>query len=83
MIDGTRIIRTTVTRRSAPRTPCRWTSILTVGSVLSTKLANTTTMIDAAVVMTRAVPPMPMATARCGSRVLIQASWIRDSRKTS
>ena len=54
-----------------------------VGSVLSTKLAKTATMIAAAVVMPRAVPPMPIATARCGSRVAIQASCTRDSRKTS
>ncbi len=40
-------------------------------------------MIAAAVVMTRAVLPIPIATARCGSLVFSQASWTRDSKKTS
>ena len=58
-------------------------SILIVGSESSTKLENTTTMIAAAVVITRAVLPMPIATLRCASPVRCHSSCTRDSRKTS
>jgi len=40
-------------------------------------------MMAAAVVMTRAVAPMPIATLRWASFVVTQASWIRVRRKTS
>src|SRR6185312_8715242 len=65
MIEGTRIIRTReASIKTAKAIPMA--SIFTVGSVDKTKLAKTTTMIAAAVVMTRAVAPIPTATARCG-----------------
>ena len=58
-------------------------SIFTVGSGSSTKLANTTTMMAAAVVMTLAVPPMPIATLRWASLMSIHLLWTLDRRKTS
>jgi hypothetical protein len=82
MTDGTRIIRT-MDASISTATAMPMASILTTGSEDSTKLVKTTTMIAAAVVMTRAVLPMPIATDRCGSRVLIQASCTRESRNTS
>ena len=82
MTAGTRTIRLRVESMStAAAIPTA--SIFTVGSGSSTKLLNTTTMTAAAVAMTRAVPPIPMATLRCASRVADHASCTRDSRKTS
>ena len=79
---GTSTIRTILASMStAAAMPIA--SIFTVGSGSSTKLVNTTTMIAAAVVMTRAVLPIPMATLRWESLVCIQASCTRESRKTS
>jgi hypothetical protein len=73
MTAGTRIIPITLASiNTAAAMPIA--SILTVGSGSSTKLVNTTIMIAAAVVITRAVPPMPIATLRCASAVLIHAS---------
>jgi hypothetical protein len=67
MIEGTRIIRTSgASIRTAKAIPMA--SIFTVGSVDKTKLAKTTTMIAAAVVMTRAVAPR--RGAKPGSRPL-------------
>ena len=80
--EGTRIIRTTEASISTAKA-MPIASIFTVGSMSSTKLAKTTTMMAAAVVMTRAVLPIPMATLRCGSPVATHASCTRDSRKTS
>ena len=82
MIEGTRHIRTSDASMSTANA-IPMASILTVGSGFSTKLVNTTIMIAAAVVMTRAVAPIPIATARCASRVSSQASCTLDSRKTS
>ena len=82
MAAGTSIIRTMVASMStAPAMPTA--SIFTVGSSLSTKLVKTVTMIAAAVVMTRAVAPMPIATARWLSPVARYASCTRLSRNTS
>ncbi len=80
--DGTRIIRTREASMSTAKA-IPMASIFTVGSGFSTKLVKTTTMMAAAVVMTLAVAPIPIATLRCGSPVLSQASCTRDSRKTS
>lgn len=82
MAAGTRIIRTREASMSTANA-MPMASIFTVGSEFSTKLAKTTTMMAAAVVMTLAVAPIPIATARCGSRIAIQASCTRDSRNTS
>jgi hypothetical protein len=82
MIAGTRIIRTRLASISTA-TAMPTASILIVGSVSSTKLLNTTTMIAAAVVMTRAVLPIPTATLRCASPVRAQTSCTRESRNTS
>ena len=82
MMEGTRHIRTSEASIStANAIPIA--SIFTVGSGLITKLVNTTIMIAAAVVMTRAVAPIPTATLRCASPVASQASCTRDSRNTS
>ena len=82
MIAGTRHIRTTVASMST-ETAMPTASILIVGSWSRTKLANTMIMIAAAVVITRAVLPMPIATLRCESPVFTQASCTRESRNTS
>ena len=58
-------------------------SMFTASWSFRIKLANTATMIAAAVVITRAVLPMPIATLRCASPVLIQDSCTRESRNTS
>ena len=79
---GTRIIRTSEASISTA-TAMPTASIFTAGWSFRMKLAKTTTMMAAAVVMTRAVLPMPIATLRCGSLVASQASWTRDSRNTS
>ncbi len=82
MTEGTSTMRTSdASMSTAKAIPIA--SIFTVGSVSSTKLVNTTIMMAAAVVMTLAVAPIPIATLRLASRVVIQASWILDSRKTS
>ena len=49
----------------------------------NTKLANTTTMIAAAAVMTRAVMASPSATELTGSPVRSNSSFTLDSRNTS
>ncbi len=82
MIEGTSTIRTTLASMSTA-TAIPTASILIVGSVSRTKLEKTTTMIAAAVVITRAVLPIPMATARWASPVWCQASRTRESRNTS
>ena len=82
MIEGTRHIRTREASISTAKA-IPMASILTVGSGSSTKLTNTTIMMAAAVVMTRAVALIPIATARCASRVASQASCTRDRRNTS
>ena len=80
MIAGTRIIRTrdasTSTANAIPMA-----SIFTVGLGLITKLVKTTIMMRAAVVITRAAAPIPIATLRRASPVVAQASCTRDSRK--
>ena len=69
MIAGTRIIRTSdASMSTANAMPIA--SIFTVGSGLSTKLVNTTIMMRAAVVITLAVAPIPIATLRCASPVV-------------
>ena len=65
MTDGTRIIRTRDASMSTAKA-IPMASIFTVGSGLSTKLANTTTMMAAAVVMTLAV--RRSRSRRCGAR---------------
>jgi hypothetical protein len=82
MTAGTRIIRTTDASISTA-TAMPIASILTADWSLRTKLKNTTTMMAAAVVITRAVLPMPIATLRCASPVFAQASCTRESRNTS
>ncbi len=61
IIAGTSTIRTTLASISTA-TAMPTASILIVGSESRTKLEKTTTMIAAAVVITRAVPPIPIAT---------------------
>ncbi len=82
MIDGTRIIRTRDASMSTANA-IPMASIFTVGLGLITKLVKTTIMMSAAVVITRAVAPIPIATLRCASLVASQASCTRESRKTS
>ena len=55
----------------------------TVGLGFDTKDMNTTIMISAAVVMTRAVLATPSTTAVRGSPVRVHSSFIRLMRKTS
>ncbi len=82
MIAGTRIIRTIdASMSTAAAMPIA--IIFTADWSFRTKLEKTTTMIPAAVVITRAVLPMPIATLRCASPVAIQDSCTRESRNTS
>ena len=82
MMAGTRIIRT-IEASMSTATAMPIASILIADWSFRTKLQKTNTMMAAAVVITRAVLPMPIATLRCASPVPIQDSCTRESRNTS
>jgi hypothetical protein len=82
MIAGTRIRRTAeASMNTANAMPTA--SIFTADWLFSTKLPKTVTMTAAAVVITRAVLPMPIATLLAASLYFTHDSCTRDTRNTS
>ena len=81
-MDGTISIRTRVASMAMAVASPRPKSLTTRLSS-STKLPNTTTMMAAAAVITRAVAARPSATELTASPVRSYSSFMRDSRNTS
>lgn len=79
---GTSVIRTTKASMTTPTARANPMDLM-IGSSIRTKPPNTDVMMSAAAVTTRALWPMPLTMAACGSAPWTKSSRMRETRKTS